>query len=32
MKLRVAGCATSIVLSIILTIFLNLLLRTCNAS
>jgi hypothetical protein len=32
MKVRVTGCAASIVLSIVLTVVLNLLLRACNSS
>ncbi len=31
MRIRVTGCAASIVLSLALTIVLNLLLRTCSA-
>jgi len=32
MKVRVTGCAASIVLSIVLTVVLNLLLRACYKS
>lgn len=31
MTIRVTGCAASIVISVVLTIVLNLLLRACNA-
>ena len=32
MRIRVTGCAASIVISIVLTIVLNLLLRACSSS